>query len=97
MTYISRFWHKLLSPQIQFDIYDKFTDRLLDKELAFDVQIQDINDNPPQFVAPSMIFNVNENAPEGELYTTLISSIHETNSETKKLIYLIELSYQDVK
>lgn len=64
--YISRFWHKLHSPQIKFDIHDKFTDELLDRELAFDVAVQDINDNAPLFVAPVMTFDVKENAPEGE-------------------------------
>lgn len=64
--YILRFLHKLLSPQIKFDIHDKYTDKLLDRELAFDVEVKDINDNPPQFVAPVMIFDVNENSPEGE-------------------------------
>lgn len=61
-----RFLHKLLSPQIKFDIHDKYTDKLLDRELAFDVEVKDINDNPPKFVAPVMIFDVNENTPEGE-------------------------------
>lgn len=56
----------LLSPQIQFDIYDKMTNELLDKELAFDIEIKDINDNPPTFAEPEMTVDVKENTPEGE-------------------------------
>lgn len=65
--YILRFLYKLFSPQIKFDIHDKYTDELLDRELAFDVEIKDINDNPPKFVAPTMIFDVKENSSEGEI------------------------------
>lgn len=56
----------LLSPQIQFDIYDKMTNELLDRELAFDIEIKDINDNPPTFAEPKMTVDVKENTPEGE-------------------------------
>lgn len=60
------FTRVLLSAQIQFDIYDKETNELLDKELSFDVEIKDINDNPPTFTMPTMPVDVKENTPEGE-------------------------------
>lgn len=62
--------HGYLFPQIQFDIFDKNTNKPIDKELAFDVEIQDINDNAPKFSNPQPTVNVKENMPEGE-YTVV--------------------------
>nr|XP_046253679.1 cadherin-like protein 26 [Scatophagus argus] len=52
---------------IKFDIYDKLKNQALDKELAFDVEIKDINDNPPIFLNPHMKKDVKENTPKGFL------------------------------
>lgn len=38
----------------------------MDKQLAFDIEIMDINDNAPTFAKPQMTIEVKENTPEGE-------------------------------
>ncbi|XP_036959228.1 cadherin-like protein 26 isoform X1 [Acanthopagrus latus] len=57
---------------IKFDIYDKQTKKKLDKELSFDVEIKDINDNKPLFVEPMKEIDVKENAPEDVLQIPLM-------------------------
>ncbi|XP_014000947.1 cadherin-like protein 26 [Salmo salar] len=52
---------------IMFDIIDKVTGKSVDKTLAFDVAITDINDNAPYFANPVMKASVKENMPEGYL------------------------------
>lgn len=55
-----------LCRQIKFFIYDKDTKKELDKEMAFDIEILDINDNAPTFAKPQMTIEVKENITEGE-------------------------------
>lgn len=44
---------------------DKKTDDLVDKTLAFDVEIKDKNDNRPEFTLSTIRVSVPENTPEG--------------------------------
>ncbi|XP_017265201.1 cadherin-like protein 26 isoform X2 [Kryptolebias marmoratus] len=52
---------------IRFDVVNVKTGQGLDKELAFDVDIKDINDNAPQFTRMKNIASVKENEKEGYL------------------------------
>lgn len=54
--------HASLSQQIKFDILDKDTKKKLDRAMAFDIEIMDINDNAPTFKSSQMTIEVNENA-----------------------------------
>ncbi|XP_073325817.1 cadherin-like protein 26 [Pagrus major] len=56
---------------IKFDIFDKRTKQPKDKELSFDVEIKDVNDNAPLFLKPVQEVYVKENTPEGDLQVPL--------------------------
>lgn len=60
-----------LFQQLRFDILDKDTKRELDKDLSFDIEILDINDNAPVFEKPQMTIDVKENTSEGGKPTDL--------------------------
>ncbi|XP_038137749.1 cadherin-like protein 26 [Cyprinodon tularosa] len=51
---------------ITFDVKEEGTTNSIDRQLAFDVEVQDINDNPPKFIKIDKIAKVFENATSGE-------------------------------
>ncbi|CAL9703479.1 unnamed protein product [Knipowitschia caucasica] len=53
---------------IKFDILDKVTKERLDKELSFDVKIQDINDNEPKFEHTKITLFIREDYEEASDY-----------------------------
>uniref|UniRef100_A0A3B3BLV2 Cadherin domain-containing protein n=1 Tax=Oryzias melastigma TaxID=30732 RepID=A0A3B3BLV2_ORYME len=59
--------------RVVFDVYDKETDLKIDKELVFDVVINDINDNPPTFIKIPKTVTVEENMEEGFLGAEVIA------------------------
>ncbi|XP_024149674.1 cadherin-like protein 26 isoform X1 [Oryzias melastigma] len=56
-----------------FDVYDKETNLKIDKKLAFNVDVNDINDNPPQFINIPETVTVKENQEEGLLGVEVIA------------------------
>ncbi|KAM6982493.1 cadherin-like protein 26 [Tautogolabrus adspersus] len=71
---------------IKFDIIHKHTGDRLDKELAFDVELIDKNDNAPTFVPPQMTEQVKESTRETDLpvllYVNDIDKENTPNSQT---------------
>ncbi|XP_023812495.1 cadherin-like protein 26 [Oryzias latipes] len=58
---------------VVFDVYDTETAQKIDKELAFNVVIKDINDNPPKFTEIPEAVTVDENQEEGLLEVQVIA------------------------
>lgn len=56
---------------IRFDVMDEITNQAVDRTLAFDVAIKDINDNAPRFEPAHISVPVKENTPEGGLPVNL--------------------------
>uniref|UniRef100_A0A3P9L9K2 Cadherin-like protein 26 n=1 Tax=Oryzias latipes TaxID=8090 RepID=A0A3P9L9K2_ORYLA len=69
-------------PQVIFDVYDTDTNQKIDKELAFDVEVKDINDNPPRFIEFPQTFTVSESQAEGYLGVQVVAQdIDEKNTK----------------
>ncbi|KAL4655280.1 cadherin-like protein 26 [Arapaima gigas] len=58
---------------IKFDVVDRETNKILDKTLAFDVAVKDINDNPPIFQYSVLSVNVKEMTTAGDLPVRLLA------------------------
>ncbi|KAM3617046.1 uncharacterized protein V6R79_001623 [Siganus canaliculatus] len=84
---------------IKFDIYDKWHNNALDRELAFDVEVKDINDNAPVFANTQLTVDVKENNPPGYLPVQLLAMDRdqENTSNSEITIKLISQSPQDPK
>ncbi|XP_072553524.1 cadherin-like protein 26 [Salminus brasiliensis] len=57
--------------QVEFDVADRMTGVILDRTLSFNVAIKDKNDNPPEFIPPTLYAKVPENITEGVLPVSL--------------------------
>ncbi|CAN9515377.1 unnamed protein product [Ophioblennius macclurei] len=70
---------------IKFEVLEKETGEPIDKELSFDVEIGDINDNPPRFQVERFNVAVRENATEGYLPVQLyVSDIDEPDTPNSR-------------
>uniref|UniRef100_A0A3Q3ERG9 Cadherin 26 n=1 Tax=Labrus bergylta TaxID=56723 RepID=A0A3Q3ERG9_9LABR len=66
---------------IKFDIIHQHTRNRLDKVLAFDVELKDINDNAPEFVPPQITEQVKESTRGMLLYVHDIDKENTPNSQ----------------
>ncbi|XP_031172220.1 cadherin-like protein 26 isoform X5 [Sander lucioperca] len=72
--------------KITFDILSKKTRKEIDKRLAFDIQIKDINDNAPTFIDLPTNVEVKENTEEGFLPVQLkVMDRDETNTPNSEI------------
>ncbi|KAK5863832.1 hypothetical protein PBY51_000830 [Eleginops maclovinus] len=73
---------------IKFDIFSSMTGKTIDKQLAFDVQIKDINDNAPVFSPPTMEVDVPENMQEGKPLVNLkADDIDDSETDNSKFTF----------
>ncbi|KAJ8409010.1 hypothetical protein AAFF_G00240310 [Aldrovandia affinis] len=81
---------------IKFDVQDKRTGKLVDTQLAFDVDIIDINDKPPVFASPLIKVNIKENLNEeiGDLPVSLKASDEDQKDTDNSKITMTVLSQE---
>ncbi|XP_049921086.1 cadherin-like protein 26 [Epinephelus moara] len=72
--------------KIKFDILSKKTDTAIDKELAFNVEIKDINDNAPKFQHSRMKASIKESTQDAYLpVQLLVTDIDQRNTSNSKV------------
>ncbi|XP_070766701.1 cadherin-like protein 26 [Enoplosus armatus] len=87
---IDREKHQLF--HIKFDVLDRQTGDKKDKELAFNIEIKDINDNPPMFSNPQIETDVKENTEEGYLEVQLHASDRDQRNTSNSQITISVIS-----
>ncbi|KAF5893448.1 cadherin-like protein 26 [Clarias magur] len=76
---------------VRFDVMDKNTGTILDKTLAFNVAIKDINDNPPRFSHEILPVEIPENTKEGQLpFSLQAKDIDEQDNDNSRISMRIE-------
>ncbi|XP_068609663.1 cadherin-like protein 26 [Brachionichthys hirsutus] len=78
---------------IQFDLLNKWTKKPMDRQLSFDVELQDINDNAPTFTNLERTVNVAESTPNGYLPVQLHFMDRDQPNTANSLVNLTMLSY----
>ncbi|KAG5838416.1 hypothetical protein ANANG_G00223480 [Anguilla anguilla] len=82
---------------IKFNVLDKRTGKVVDRQLSFDVEVIDINDNAPLFDEPLKKVVINENQEEGLLPISLSATDrdeeHTDNSKITMSIVSQEPAY----
>ncbi|MED6248633.1 hypothetical protein ATANTOWER_002911 [Ataeniobius toweri] len=85
---------KKASYHVTFDVFDKSTNTKIDRELAFDVDIKDINDNAPRFIAITKEASVKENTPSGEYLPASLEVIDDDQEGTVNSTVVITVDKQ---
>ncbi|XP_054464735.1 cadherin-like protein 26 [Anoplopoma fimbria] len=83
--------------EIKFDVLSKDTGIRIDDELSFNIEVKDINDNPPTITMPEMPVDVNENTPEGFLPVSLQVTDKDVLNNSKFDIIIISQEPQEPK
>ncbi|MEQ2221047.1 hypothetical protein ILYODFUR_011717, partial [Ilyodon furcidens] len=85
---------KKASYHITFDVWDKSTNTKIDRELAFDVDVKDINDNAPRFIAITKEASVKENTPSGEYLAASLEAVDDDQEGTVNSTVVITVDKQ---
>ncbi|KAK5611937.1 hypothetical protein CRENBAI_006297 [Crenichthys baileyi] len=85
---------KKASYHITFDVWDKLTNEKIDRELAFDVEVKDINDNAPRFTAITKEASVKENTPSGEYLPASMEAVDDDQEGTVNSTVVITVDKQ---
>ncbi|MEQ2188785.1 hypothetical protein GOODEAATRI_018493, partial [Goodea atripinnis] len=85
---------KKASYHIKFEVFEKSTKTQIDRDLAFDVDIKDINDNAPRFTAFTKEASVKENTPSGEYLAASMEAVDDDQEGTVNSTVVITVDKQ---
>ncbi|XP_022349811.1 cadherin-like protein 26 [Enhydra lutris kenyoni] len=76
--------------KVYFDIMDRFTGKLLDNSLIFNIRIRDVNDHAPQFPEKEFNISVKENHMAGQpIFKMLTVDLDEENTPNSQVLYFL--------